>query len=411
MANTINSPGSGSELERVKAELAELKQRFGLDKQEAFLEARADISCKEFAAMLHGRDCQPNLSSDELLLAQKRGFVVVYGDSDDRVEFEGAIQAEGHTNPFNKDIPVGVLALSEDGELFDENSELYAEYVKKNRNVIKVFYCNKDGLNWAFESDIPHETFLTYDGGYDEEYADLDDGFARCMVFELSALKRTSKKIVIAEQVINADVVRLDMNGKNIRDLSPLCELSCIEYLSLEENELKNLEHLSCLTNLKTLFLCHNKINDISPLRALTGLIMLSFWDNQITDVSPLRNMKNLIVLGLGSNSVADLSPLQPLTRLTEADLEHNNITDVAPLQTVSNLTKLYLSDNKITNIAPLQTLTNLIELGLYENQITDITPLFSLTNLTKLELQKNPLSESQIAELRSALPNCEIFF
>jgi len=184
-----NTPDYGSELERVKAELAELKQRFGIDKQEAFLEANANITLKEFATMLHGRDCQPNLTTDELLLAQKRGFVVVYGDSDDRVEFEGAIRAEGHTNPLAKDISAGVLALSEDGELLDEDSELYAEYIKENRNVIKVFYCNKNGLNWAFESDFPHETFLTYDGGYDEEYADLDDGFARCIVFELSVLK------------------------------------------------------------------------------------------------------------------------------------------------------------------------------------------------------------------------------
>jgi hypothetical protein len=105
------------------------------------------------------------------------------------VEFEGAIKAEGHTDPFAKDKPAGVLVLSEGGELLDEDSELYAEYVKGNHNVVKVFYCNKDGLNWAFETDIPHEAFLTYDGGYDEEYADFDDGFARCLVFELSALK------------------------------------------------------------------------------------------------------------------------------------------------------------------------------------------------------------------------------
>jgi hypothetical protein len=173
----------------VKAELSKIKQQFGIDKQEMFLQSHADITLKEFAVMLNGRDCQPNLSSNELLLAKQRGFVVVYGDSDDRVEFEGAIREEGHTNPLARDCPAGVLALSEDGKLLDEDSGLYAEYVEANRNVITVFYCSKDRLNWVFESDIPHETFLTYDGGYDEEYADFDDGFARCMVFEVSTLK------------------------------------------------------------------------------------------------------------------------------------------------------------------------------------------------------------------------------
>ena len=187
IANITDS--ENDELKRVKAELAVIKQRFGIDKQEEFLKTHANITLKEFAAMLHGRDCQPNLTPDELLLAEQKGFVVVYGDSDDRVEFVGAITAEGYTNPLAKDCPAGVLALSEDGRLLDDESDLYAEYIKENRNVINVFYCSKDGLNWVFETEIPHETFLTYDGGYDEEYADLDDGFARCIVFEASALK------------------------------------------------------------------------------------------------------------------------------------------------------------------------------------------------------------------------------
>ena len=178
-----------AELVQVKAELAALKHRFGIDKQEEFLKTNANITIKEFAEMLHGRDCQPNLTPDELLLAKQKGFVVVYGDSDDRVEFEGAIRAEGHTNPLVKDAPAGVLVLSEDGNLLDADSDLYTEYIRANRNIITVFYCSRDGLNWVFESSIPHETFLTYDGGYDEEYADFDDGFARCMVFKMSALR------------------------------------------------------------------------------------------------------------------------------------------------------------------------------------------------------------------------------
>jgi len=177
-----------AELRNAQAELLKIKKHYGLDNQEAFLKSNADITLKEFAAMLHGRDCSPNLSQNELLLAKLRGFVVVYGDSDDRVEFEGAIRAEGHTNPLTKDSPAGVLVLSDSGELLDEDSDLYAEYININRNAIKVFYCSKDNLNWVFETDIPHETFLTYEGGYNEEYADFDDGFARCIVFELSAL-------------------------------------------------------------------------------------------------------------------------------------------------------------------------------------------------------------------------------
>ena len=185
----VSTPDSDAEVVRLEAEIAEMKQRFGIDKQEAFLEAHANISLKEFAAMLHGRDCQPNLTHFEQLLAELRGFVVVYGDSDDRVEFEGAIRAEGYTNPLARDCPAGILVLSENGKLIDDESDLYTECVNKNRNTISVFYCCKDGLTWVFESDIPHETFITFDGGYDEDFVDFDHGFARCIVFEMSALK------------------------------------------------------------------------------------------------------------------------------------------------------------------------------------------------------------------------------
>jgi len=171
-------------------ELAELKKRFGIDKQEEFLKVNANITLKEFAQMLHGRACDFSLTPDELELAKQKGFVVVYGESDDRVEFVGAISAEGHTNPLAKNSPAGILALSGAGELLDEDSITYKEHIKQNRNAIKIFYFSKDGLSWAFETDIPHETFLTYEGGYDEDFADIDCGHSRCVVFALSSLKK-----------------------------------------------------------------------------------------------------------------------------------------------------------------------------------------------------------------------------
>ncbi|MDR2599217.1 MAG: hypothetical protein LBC73_02970 [Oscillospiraceae bacterium] len=176
------------ELLRVRAELLKIKQRFGLDKQEAFLKANKDITLKEFALMLNGRDCQPDLTENELLLAKKRGFVVVYGDSDDRVEFVGAIREEGYTNPMVKDSPAGVLVLSEEGKLIDEDCELYTENIRINRNVINVYYYGETRIPWTFETKIPHEIFSTYDGGYDDELENDWDEYQRCIVFELSAL-------------------------------------------------------------------------------------------------------------------------------------------------------------------------------------------------------------------------------
>jgi len=178
-----------TEFARIIEELAELKQRFGLDKQEAFLKAHTNITLNKYAKMLNGRDCQPNLTTEELLLAKQRGFVVVYGDSDDRVEFEGAIREEGHTNPLIKKAPAGTLVLSKDGRLLKEGSEDYARHFLQDCNVIRVYYYGEDGIPWTFDTKIPHEIFRTYDGGYDDELENDWDEYQRCIVFELSALK------------------------------------------------------------------------------------------------------------------------------------------------------------------------------------------------------------------------------
>ena len=78
-----------------------------------------------------------------------------------------------------------------------------------------------------------------------------------------------------------------------------------------------------------------------------------------------------------------------------------------------TNLTSLNLSKKNLTNvdIEPLKYMTNLTELYLYENKISDISALKGLSKLSTLELDGNPLSETQIAELQAALPNCEIVF
>lgn len=104
-----------------------------------------------------------------------------------------------------------------------------------------------------------------------------------------------------------------------------------------------------------------------------------------------------------------DLVNIGKLTNLTSLNLASNQISDITPLAQLTNLTRLYLWWNQITDITPLAQLTNLTDLGLGHNQIADIAPLAKLTNLTLLDFNDNPISEQDIEDLRSKLPNCEI--
>ncbi len=133
------------------------------------------MTTQEFAKMLTGREYYfPLFTKEEIEMAKENGFVIVHGDSDDCVVFDGAITAEicwyeGEKVDFDKD---GVS---------DDDKQL------TKPNVIEPMFCdenavdiNGDMITWSFKTDIPHETFMIY------EY---DEPFCRGMVISLDDLK------------------------------------------------------------------------------------------------------------------------------------------------------------------------------------------------------------------------------
>jgi len=176
---------------------------------------------------------------------------------------------------------------------------------------------------------------------------------------------------ILAEKVANGEI------PKNVTSLS------------LNNNLISNTSPLKGLTDLEFLTLSYNKIDDISDLKGLTSLNSLHFRDNQISDsdISILSELKNLSVLSLDMNNISDISVLSGLTKLTNLYLESNQISDISALSGLTNITVLSLGNNKINDISPLKNLTKLNQLWLFNTQI----------------------KQEQIAELQSALPNCDI--
>jgi len=88
----------------------------------------------------------------------------------------------------------------------------------------------------------------------------------------------------------------------------------------------------------------------------------------------------------------------KPTGELTKADLE--------------KVTSLNLRNNQLTDVKGLEKLTQLTELRLDGNQLTDVKGLEKLTQLKLLFLYNNPaltLTKAQIAELKKALPKCDL--
>lgn len=113
------------------------------------------ITHKEFAKLLGKRQYRNEVSKEEIKNAFKNGLVIVFGASDDLIEFEGAIVDElGASN----------------NDVFNINKKsLKIQNSKKGKNIIKVFWDNKElDSYWNYSTSIPHSNFYIYrdDGLY-----------------------------------------------------------------------------------------------------------------------------------------------------------------------------------------------------------------------------------------------------
>ena len=129
------------------------------------------------ASHMEGKQYRREIEDGMHRKAAENGLVIVYGASDDLMEFDGAIR--GAIDCYDG----GTAYLTEDGlfesECVDDNCP-YAERERAKCKAIKAIWCTPGGGSWAYETDIPHAKFNIY-----------EDGELYCVgiVFEMTALK------------------------------------------------------------------------------------------------------------------------------------------------------------------------------------------------------------------------------
>lgn len=115
--------------------------------------------------------------------AAKHGLVVVYGASDDLMEFEGAISEEigvGHLSSVEIDVE-GVLP---DWDTFRGDNDQISDFERyfgrrKYAKTITAIW-DRDGYSWQYATNIPHVTFDIMDDG---------EKYCRGIVFSLADLR------------------------------------------------------------------------------------------------------------------------------------------------------------------------------------------------------------------------------
>lgn len=139
------------------------------------------MDAKSLAQQLNGMEYPVRISEDIARRAAASGLVIVYGASDDLMEFEGAIYDEvgacdGCTVEVDGD---GLITPYEDIDKDDKEAVkkcLFREGEGKGKK-IDALWCAEEGYSFTYRTEIPHETFEVVEDG---------EKYCRGIVFRLS---------------------------------------------------------------------------------------------------------------------------------------------------------------------------------------------------------------------------------
>jgi hypothetical protein len=121
---------------------------------------------KELATLLHRREYRDEMTKEMRAAAKAHGLVVIYGASDDLMEFDGAIYDE--VSAYG-----GIIVHIDNKGLLPDFDDLINEYKnsadqsklrdyfqrESKTKTIEAIWSSGHNISWTYKTDIPHETF------------------------------------------------------------------------------------------------------------------------------------------------------------------------------------------------------------------------------------------------------------
>jgi len=301
------------------------------------------------------------------------------------------------------------LGIGENEQLkesdLEQITDLYVRQIKDFRGLEKLINLEKFGFSVGGNIyDFTPLSGLKKIKKFTIFYNDLND-FDNMNCLDGSFSKLTS-------------IEELEINGTELKDVSPIEQLTNLKILDISENQIEFLpENMENLQKLEELYLYGNKIDDILPLETLTNLSNLALNYNNVKDILPIKNMSKLARFNASNNNIADISVIEnlpnlisfaahinkitilpdnfsDLKKLNYLDLSYNEILELPAMAGLDSLKTLYLGHNEISDMTPLDSLENLEVLSIAGNKITKIPILKNLKSLWDLGLEMNEITD-----------------
>lgn len=196
-----------------------------------------------------------------------------------------------------------------------------------------------------------------------------------------------AKDVVIAGRSYSADTTEIKLEGAGLKnsDIKNLKDLKKLTIVIINDNNISDLSVFSEMSWLEGLWVNNNNISDLTPLKNLKNLKYLSAEDNNISSLSPLSGTRNLEQLWCGGNPISDLSPISKNKGMIYLGVSRCNISSLSALSGMTDLERFYATDNNISDISPLKNTKKLREFFIDRNPVTDLSPISGNKNMVNM--------------------------
>lgn len=203
----------------------------------------------------------------------------------------------------------------------------------------------------------------------------------------------------IIETCTSGSCNSLTLEGKGVRTLASLSDMTWVEELWLEDVSATDLAALSTMTGLRELFIYRSKIAALPDMSQLSSIRRVVIDGSEISDVSTLGDLPYLTILAIKNSPVENIEPIGRSKRLRQFVLDGTQVRNLNPLQDLKQLEILHIKNSPVTSLAGLEGLEKLETLVLSHVPVSDLSPLFGLNRLEVMRLR-----HTKVTDLRPVL-------
>ena len=125
--------------------------------------APVKLSKELLTGLLTGREYGKEMRKEEEMQAKAAGLIVIFGASDDLMEFRGFVDDEIGAPT---DALIDAKGLLPNRDSIDDDASLKDFFAREPlARTVEALWCAEDGYSWTYRTTVPHATFEIVEGG------------------------------------------------------------------------------------------------------------------------------------------------------------------------------------------------------------------------------------------------------